>query len=114
MDRQTLRDSVHRYNTEGIAGLTARQSRGRPPILSELQMAELKELVVKGTDPETDEMVRWRCLERDDPSSLSRLVPTGREDDPTGGRSPVIPAKAGIHDCAARSKESRGCRPSPV
>ena len=31
MDRQTLRDWVHRYNAAGIAGLTSRCSSGRPP-----------------------------------------------------------------------------------
>jgi transposase len=42
MDRQTLRDWVHRYNGEGIAGLTSRQSPGRAPALNKAQMQELK------------------------------------------------------------------------
>jgi transposase len=64
MDRQTRRDWVHHYNGEGIAGLAdVRRSPGRPPFLSEAQRAELKELVVKGTDPETARLVRWRCLD---------------------------------------------------
>jgi transposase len=64
MDRQTLRDWVHRYNEEGIAGLEdVRRSPGRPPFLSAAQMAELKALVLKGPDPETDNVVRWRCLD---------------------------------------------------
>ncbi len=31
MDRQTLRDWVHRYNAEGLAGLKNRKAPGRPP-----------------------------------------------------------------------------------
>src|ERR1700730_11465654 len=48
MDRQTLRDWVHRYNAAGVAGLTSRCSSGRPPALDEAQMDELKALVIKG------------------------------------------------------------------
>jgi len=39
MDRQTLRDWVHRYNAEGIAGLFNRPLPGRTPKLTEGQMA---------------------------------------------------------------------------
>jgi hypothetical protein len=53
-------------------------------------------------------------LQHDHAIAEGRAIPTGREDDPTGGRSPVMPAKADIHDCAARSKESHGYRPSPI
>jgi transposase len=64
MDRQTLRDWVHRYNAEGIGGLaTSRRSPGRPPFLNQTQMDELKQLVIKGPDPEKDRVVRWRCLD---------------------------------------------------
>jgi transposase len=34
MDRQTLRDWVHRYNAEGLAGLVNRPLPGRKPLLS--------------------------------------------------------------------------------
>jgi transposase len=63
MERQTLRDWVHRYNAEGLAGLSSRVGSGPTPLLSEAQMAELKALVVKGPDPETDQVVRWRCID---------------------------------------------------
>src|SRR5450631_2127034 len=63
MDRQTLRDWVHRYNGEGVAGLASRIAPGPAPLLSEEQMAELKTLTVAGPDPETDGVVRWRCLD---------------------------------------------------
>lgn len=63
MDRQTLRDWVHRYNTGGIKGLKSRRSPGRAPALTELQRAELLDLVLKGPDPEIDGVVRWRCVD---------------------------------------------------
>ena len=63
MDRQTLRDWVHRYNAEGIAGLTDAPRTGRPPVLTGEQMAELKRLVLTGPDPARDGVVRWRCID---------------------------------------------------
>jgi transposase len=63
MERQTLRDWVHRYNAEGLAGLSSRVSSGPAPLLTETQMAELRELVINGPDPETDKVVRWRCID---------------------------------------------------
>jgi len=61
MDRQTLRDWVHRYNSDGIDGLKSRISPGPDPLLTAQQMAELKALVVKGPDPVEHKVVRWRC-----------------------------------------------------
>jgi transposase len=63
MDRQTLRDWVHRYNSDGTDGLKSRRSPGRAPMLSEEQKTELRQLVVKGPDAATDKVVRWRCLD---------------------------------------------------
>jgi len=63
MDRQTLRDWVHRYNAEGLAGLISRVGVGPAPLLNEAQMAELLALVVNGPDPEVDRVVRWRCVD---------------------------------------------------
>jgi putative transposase len=63
MDRQTLCDWVHRYNTDGVAGLTSRVAPGPVPRLSEAQMAELEALVLEGPDPKTDGVVRWRCVD---------------------------------------------------
>jgi len=62
MDRQTLCDWVHRYNASGVEGLKSRCPPGRVPALTEQQRAELRELVVKGPDPATDKVVRWRCV----------------------------------------------------
>ena len=63
MDRQTLCDWVHRYNASGIEGLKSRRPPGRPPSLTEQQKAELLALVIKGPDPATDQVVRWRCVD---------------------------------------------------
>src|SRR5271163_3249514 len=63
MDRQTLRDWVHRYNDGGIPALADQPHRGRPPRLSAEQMAELKALVLTGPEPERDCVVRWRCID---------------------------------------------------
>ena len=58
MDRQTLRDWVHRYNEEGIAGLSNRPLPGRSPKLTEGQMAALKAVVLAGPDLAVDGVVR--------------------------------------------------------
>jgi len=63
MDRQTLRDWVHRYNDEGVSGLCSIRLGGHPAVLTEAQMAELKELTIKGPDPEKNKVVRWRCVD---------------------------------------------------
>ena len=60
MDRQTLRDWVHRYNAEGLAGLSDRWKGVRVPNLAPAQMAELGAWVEAGPDPERDGVVRWR------------------------------------------------------
>ena len=63
MDRQTLRDWVHRYNAQGLAGLENRKGRGRPSRLTTEQKAELAALVESGPDTEQDSVVRWRCAD---------------------------------------------------
>jgi transposase len=63
MDRQTLRDWVHRYNDEGIEGLKSRRSPGRAPLLTAAQKDELKALVIAGSDPQFHKVVRWRCVD---------------------------------------------------
>ena len=63
MDRQTLRDWVHRYNAEGIDGLIDREAPGRPPRLTPAQEAELKAIVLAGPDLARDGVVRWRRID---------------------------------------------------
>lgn len=60
MDRQTLRDWVHRYNAEGLAGLSDRWKGVRVPRLAPAQMADLGAWVEAGPDLENDGVVRWR------------------------------------------------------
>ena len=60
MDRQTLRDWVHRYNAEGVAGLVNRTVPHRPRRLAPEQMAALAAWVEAGPDPVRDGVVRWR------------------------------------------------------
>lgn len=63
MDRQTLRDWVHRYNAEGVEGLRSHVSPGRPSALSEVQMEALRAMVLEGPDPERNQVYRWRCAD---------------------------------------------------
>jgi transposase len=63
MTRQTLRDWVHRYNSTGVAGLWSRTGPGRPPVLTDAQMNELKAIVINGPDPERHKVQRWRCVD---------------------------------------------------
>jgi transposase len=63
MDRQTLRDWVHRYNAEGIEGLRSRKAPGPSPKLTEEQRGELRQLVVDGPDPKVHKVIRWRCVD---------------------------------------------------
>ena len=62
MDRQTLRDWVHRFNTQGPDGLINIKPSGRRPRLSDEQKEELCELVEAGPDPQKDGVARWRCV----------------------------------------------------
>jgi transposase len=68
MDRQTLRDWVHRFNGLGPGGLSNARGAGRPRLLSDEQMRQLAEIVETGPDPATDGVIRWRRID------LVRLV----------------------------------------
>jgi transposase len=63
MDRQTLRDWVHRFNANGPAGLINRKAPGPCPKLSPEQKQELKRIVETPPDPDKDGVVRWRCVD---------------------------------------------------
>lgn len=63
MDRQTLRDWVHRFNQDGPDGLLDHKAKGGVARLSPEQRAELSNLVEKGPDPEVDGVVRWRRID---------------------------------------------------
>jgi transposase len=63
MDRQTLRDWVHRYNETGPDGLISRTAPGPQPRLNEAQMKTLRDLVIAGPDAAIHGVVRWRCVD---------------------------------------------------
>ena len=72
MDRQTLRDWVHRYNAEGLLGLYDRKPPGANPKLTVEQRAALAAMVEAGPDPEVHGVVRWRRVDLRD--ELQRRV----------------------------------------
>ena len=63
MDRQTLRDWVHRFNAHGPDGLLDHHYEGPKPRLTATQLAELSQIVETGPDPKTDGVVRWRRID---------------------------------------------------
>lgn len=60
MDRQTLRDWIHRYNEHGVDGLCDLPHRGRKPSLTAEQERELADIVRRGPTRSEHGVVRWR------------------------------------------------------
>src|SRR4051794_22694060 len=63
MDRQTLRDWVHRFNGHGPEGLLDSWSKGPEPRLSHDQRVEIAKLVATGPDQALHGVVRWRRID---------------------------------------------------
>ena len=63
MDRQTLRDWVHRFNASGPEGLIDNRTEGPKPRLSAEQLAQFAKIVEAGPDREKDGIVRWRRVD---------------------------------------------------
>lgn len=63
MDRQTLRDWVHRFNAKGPDGLINVKAPGPAPKLSAEQNEALRKIVEEGPDAEADGVARWRCVD---------------------------------------------------
>ncbi len=63
MDRQTLRDGVHRFHALGPDGRLDSWSKGPEPRLSQEQRAEIAELVETGPDRAVHGVVRWRRID---------------------------------------------------
>ena len=63
MDRQTLRDWVHRFNASGPEGLIDNRTEGPKPRLSTEQLAQFTKIVEAGPDRKTDGIVRWRRVD---------------------------------------------------
>jgi transposase len=76
MDRQTLRNWVHRYNDLGLAGLSSRIPPGPKPRLTSEQEAEVARLVQDGPSLSEHGVVRWRRTD------LSHLIPIRLKADP--------------------------------
>src|SRR4051812_49618178 len=85
MDRQTLRDWVHRYNAEGLAGLSDRRRPGPRPRLSPEQEAELVTAVEQGPDPDRDPRVGLRPPEGRLRGALAPGRPAGPDRGPLRG-----------------------------
>lgn len=63
MDRQTLRDWVHRYNEEGIEGLDNRPLPGRPSRLTPAQREIVAGWIRDGSELDRDGVIRWRRID---------------------------------------------------
>jgi len=63
MDRQSLRDWVHRYNAHGLEGLADRPRCGRPTRLTKAQQAEVASWVDDGADLARDGVARYRRID---------------------------------------------------
>ncbi len=63
MDRQALRDWVHRYNADGVQGLADRHGGGPKARLSAEQEADVAGWIRTGPDVAKDKAVRWRCAD---------------------------------------------------
>lgn len=64
MDRQTLCDWVHRYNEQGVPGLTNLPNHGAPPRkLTSAQEEVFAEWVRQGPDLQEHQVVRWRLTD---------------------------------------------------
>jgi transposase-like protein len=99
MDRQTLRDWVHRYNAEGLAGLRDRPRSGRKPRLTPEQEAELAAAVERGPDPDRDPRVGLRPPE----GRLRGALAPGR---------PPGPDRDAVRGPAARALGRQGAAPA--
>jgi len=63
MDRQTLRDWVHRYNAEGLEGLCDRPHPGPKTRLTHEQEGEVAQWVRQGPNLAQHGVVRWRRID---------------------------------------------------
>lgn len=63
MDRQTLRDWVHRFNAAGPDGLRDQWRNGSVCRLTAEQQTELSALIMAGPDRNRDGVVRWRRVD---------------------------------------------------
>src|ERR1700685_4482519 len=103
MDRQTLRDWVHRFHGSGLEGLFDSWTEGPKPRLSAEQLAQFAQIVEAGPDREQDGVVRWRRLD------LKRVIAERVGVDFYPRYIGELLKKLGfsLHQCAAPSSSSR-------
>src|SRR4051794_18555645 len=111
MDRQTLRDWVHRYHAEGLAGLRDRPRSGRKPRLTPGQEAELAAAVEQGPDPDRDPRVGLRPPEGRLRGALVPDRPQGPDRGPL--RGPAARAHGRQGAAPARLRPPVGPSPAP-
>ena len=63
MDRQTLREWVHRFDAAGRSGLVDHKAPGAERKLTPDQLIQFAKIMETGPGPETDGVVRWRRLD---------------------------------------------------
>ena len=104
LDRQTLRDWVHPYNDEGLAGLSDRRGAvGLRPRLSPEQAAVVAVLVRAGPDPAVHGVVRWRR------ANLATVIAARVAARPGGGcRMTFLPGRRSTTTCAAGGARAYG------
>ena len=100
MDRQTLRDWVHRFNNQGPDGLCDVHAGGVEPRLSADKLAELAAVVEAGPDREKDGVVRERL------ASTSAAVLGNISDEATA------PTYGNIFECG-NTHSHPDCRAAP-
>ena len=102
MERQALRDAVVRYNAEGPEGVRGRPLPGRPPALSEAELALLFDRIFRGPDLETDGVSAWtlpdlcRWIEARFDKRLSPQSLSVRGRPRTGGGRPLTLRREGF------------------
>src|SRR5918995_1141402 len=107
MDRQTLRDWVHRYNAEGLRGLSDRKPPGGIPKLKAEQEEEVAAWVRAGPDLAEDGVVRWRHGSRGAPRAAVRRR-VGRAQRRRVAQAFGFPARLGPAPASATGHASPG------
>jgi transposase len=89
MDRQTLRDWVHRCNAAGPSGLIDRKAPGRQRRLDPERQRELARCLENGPELAQDGVVRWRLI---DLCALSAVLTSRRGI----GQGPLVERRFGV------------------
>ena len=99
---QTLRDWVITYNKKGPDGLKTGTSPGAPCRMSEDEIKTLETWLEEGPDPESDGIVRWRCLD------LQRKIKAAFGHDYTERGIGILLKRIGYSHISARPHHPKG------